>query len=330
MRKAIPLAVALLMLVIGTCQAATTYNVEPVTITDDKAVFATVESLNVVPARVRTGGTIATLSVKQGDWVEADQILATVGDPKLILQGSSLDAQIEALSAQLAQARSDLARAQSLFQTGSTTKTNLDIATTAVNVAQNNLKARTAERAVIAQQLAEGNVLAPTAGRVLTVPVTAGNVVMSGETVATVAEQNFVLRLEVPESYARSVKAGDAVRIDAADLAQGAARSGSIMLVYPQIEGGRIVADAQVSGLGNYFVGERVLVWISAGERKTFVVPERYIATRFGLDYAHVRRSDGTVVEIPVQRGQPRPRPDMPDGLEILSGLQTDDVLVQP
>ena len=36
--------------------------------------------------------------------------------------------------------------------------------------------------------------LAPTSGRVITVPVTAGTVVMAGDTVATVAEQNFVLR----------------------------------------------------------------------------------------------------------------------------------------
>ena len=64
MRKAILLAAASLSLLAGTCQAASTYTVERVTTTDDKAVFATVESRDVVPARVRTGGTIASLSVK--------------------------------------------------------------------------------------------------------------------------------------------------------------------------------------------------------------------------------------------------------------------------
>ena len=304
MRKAILLAAASLPLLAGTCRAASTYTVERVTTTDDKAVFATVESLEVVPARVRTGGTIASLSVKQGDRVEADQVVATVGDPKLILQQSSLDAQIEALKAQLAQAQSDLARAESLFKSGATTKANLDQLTTAANVAANNLKARTDERAVVAQQLAEGNVLAPTAGRVLTVPVTVGSVVLNGEAVATIAEQDFVLRLRVPERHARFLKAGDPIRLDGEDLAQGAASFGTITLVYPLIQDGRVVADARVSGLGDYFVGERVRVWISGGERQTFIVPAGYIVTRFGLDYARVRKPDGTIIDVPVQRGQ--------------------------
>ena len=41
-------------------RAAQTFTVEPATIADEKAVFATVESREVVPARVRTGGTIAS------------------------------------------------------------------------------------------------------------------------------------------------------------------------------------------------------------------------------------------------------------------------------
>ena len=88
--------------------------------------------------------------------------------------------------------------------------------------------------------------------------------------------------------------------------------------------------DARVAGLGDYFVGERVRVWISGDERPTFIVPAAYVVTRFGLDYARVRNTDGTVIDVPVQRGRGRPRPDMPDALEILSGLRPGDVLVQP
>jgi RND family efflux transporter MFP subunit len=329
MRKAMFLAAASLLLA-GTCQAASTYTVEPVAAADDKAVFATVESLDVVPARVRTGGTIASLSVKEGDRVERGQVVAMIGDEKLILQQGSLDAQIAGLKAQLTQAQTELARAEILVRSGTVSRAQFDAATTAASVAANMLKARTAERAVLEQQLAEGQVLAPTAGRVLKVPVTVGAVVMSGEAVATIAQQDFVLRLRVPERHARFLKAGDPVRLDGEDLGQGAASFGTITLVYPQIEDGRVVADARVGGLGDYFVGERVRVWISGGERQTFIVPASYIVTRFGLDYAHVRKSDGTIIDAPVQRGRDRPRPDMPDALEILSGLQPGDVLVQP
>jgi hypothetical protein len=36
------------------------------------------------------------------------------------------------------------------------------------------------------------------------------------------------------------------------------------------------------------------------------------------------------VIDVPVQRGRALPRPDMPDALEILSGLKAGDVLVRP
>src|SRR5471032_254256 len=83
--------------------AQETFVVAPKTVADEKAVFATVESANVVPARARIGGTVVDLAVKEGDGVKQGQILATVGDEKLALQMKSLDAQIAGLESQLAQ-----------------------------------------------------------------------------------------------------------------------------------------------------------------------------------------------------------------------------------
>jgi hypothetical protein len=145
-----------------------------------------------------------------------------------------------------------------------------------------------------------------------------------------IAEQNFVLRLRVPERHARFLKAGDPVRIDGEELGKSRPLFGAIKLVYPQIEEGRVVADAIVDGLGDYFVGERVRVWVSGGERTAFIVPAHFVATRFGVDYVRVAAAAGEAIDVPVQRGRPQPRPDMPDGVEILSGLKAGDRLVQP
>jgi RND family efflux transporter MFP subunit len=330
MRIAVMIPVLLALLVPALAQRALaqeTFTVAPKTVADEKAVFATVESANIVPARARIGGTVAELSVKEGDEVKQGQIVATVGDEKLVLQMKSLDAQIAGLEAQLTQAQSDLTRAEDLFSKGTIPKTRLDEARTAFNVATNAHRARIAERSVIEQQLAEGKVLAPTAGRVLQVPVTAGTVILAGEPVARIAEKNFVLRLRVPERHARFLKAGDTVRIDSEELGANGAKFGTIKLVYPQIEDGRVVADALVDGLGDYFVGERIRVWVSSGERTSVIVPASFIVTRFGIDYARLRRGN-SAIDVPVQRGRELPRPDMPDALEILSGLKAGDVLV--
>ena len=126
------------------------------------------------------------------------------------------------------------------------------------------------DRDVIAQQASEGAVLAPGAGRVLTVPVSVGRVVLPGETIATLAEDQFILRLQLPERHARFMRAGDTVLIGARGLqdeGEANAREGRVRIVYPEIQGGRVIADVDVAGLGDYFVGERTRVYVDTGKR---------------------------------------------------------------
>ncbi len=308
---------------------AETFTVARHSVVDEKAVFATVESISVVPARSRIGGTVAELHVREGDAVTRGQAIAVVGDEKLVLQMRSLDAQIQALQAQADQTQIDFDRIEGLVERGTLPRTRLDEARTALNVAQNNLRAKTAERGVVQQQQTEGQVLAPQDGRVLKRLVTVGSVVLPGDPVVTVAQQDFKLRLRIPEEHARFLKAGDKIRLDAAEFGEHTAKWGVIDLVYPQIEEGRVIADATVEGLGEYFVGDRRRVWIPGGERLAFVIPSSYVTTRFGIDYVQLRKAAGTI-SVPVQRGRDRPTPELPNGLEILSGVGADDVLVMP
>jgi hypothetical protein len=134
----------------------------------------------------------------------------------------------------------------------------------------------------------------------------------------------------VPERHARDLRTGDKVRLDGADFGTQGAVFGTIVLVYPRIAEGRVLADATAPGLGGYFVGQRVRVWVAAGERMSFVIPGALVRTRFGLSYVTRRGADDTTSDIPVQRGRDTPTPDMPDGVEILSGLRDGDVLAGP
>lgn len=308
---------------------AETITVASRSVADEKAVFATVESISVVPARGRIGGTIVQLNVREGDPVKSGQAIATVGDEKLALQMKSLDAQISALKAQSDQAQIDFDRTQGLVDRGILPRVKLDETRTALNVAENGLRARTAERAVVQQQFDEGQVLAPAGGRVLKKLVAVGSVVLAGDPVAMIAQQDFKLRLRVPERHARFLKAGDKVRVDGGEFGDQTSKSGVIDLVYPQIEDGRVIADATVQGLGEYFVGDRLRVWISGGKRTAYVIPSNYVTTRFGIDYVHLSQAD-KIVDAPVQRGRDLPSPELPNGLEILSGIRDGDQLVAP
>ena len=304
---------------------AAPFLVEPVTITDQKPVFATVESRHVEPARVRTGGTIASIAVKEGDWVKAGQVLAVVGDRKLVLQQAAITAQIAALTAQRDEARKDSDRARILYRTGAVSKVLMENADTALTVAINGLKAQNAALSVLQQQLAEGKVLAPSTGRVLKVDLTRGSVVEGGEEIVRIADDDLVLRLELPENYANFIKLGATVQLRGSNLSGTIPRVGTISLVYPPIHDGKVIAEAKLPGVDQYFVGERVRAMVGAGTRTGFVVPPDLISTSFGLDYAHVLQAGGTVIDVPVQPGQASPA-----GLEILSGLNPGDRLVAP
>ena len=221
-------------------------------------------------------------------------------------------------------------RVKKLAGQGITPKARLDEAKLAYEVAVNDLKAAEAERSVLQKQIEEGSVLAPATGRVLTVPVTEGSVVMAGESIATIAANGLLLRLELPERHALSMRSGDRIRLGTRGVAapSTALGEGRIVRVYPELQGGRVIADAEVDSLGDYFVGERARVWISAGQRRTLVVPASYVVHRFGLDLVTIEGAGGAPMEVVVQLGQPAALADGSDGVEVLAGLKAGDKIL--
>src|SRR5690606_4803096 len=198
---------------------------------------------------------------------------------------AGVQAQVAAAEAELAQARADLARTEALAAQDAAPRAQLEAAQTRVAVLARRVESLRQEGGVLAEREREGDVLAPSGGRVLRVPVVEGTVIRPGETIAEIAVDTRVLRLRLPERHARSIAVGDPVRVGEAALTGSVAAEGRIVQIYPAIDDGRVVADAQVEGLGDYFAGERVRVYIAVDERETFVVPRRFVFTRFGVDY---------------------------------------------
>lgn len=292
----------------------------PETITEWKPVFGTVEPRSEAPARARIGGVIDTLLVTEGDMVTAGQPVATVRDEKLGFQIVAFDAQIAALKAQLATAETELDRGQVLVERGVATVQQVDQLRTTVDVGRGQLAAAEAGRAVIVQQSAEGEVLAPEDGRVLSVPVTRGAVILAGEPVATIASGGLFLRLAIPERHAAALRQGDPIRIGTA----GAATEGRLAKVYPEIVGGRVTADVEVADLPEAFVNARVPVELPVGERQALLVPAAAVVTRSGIDFVTVMEGGGAV-ERAVMPGEA-----VGDRIEILTGLAAGDTVVTP
>ncbi|PIE13252.1 MAG: efflux transporter periplasmic adaptor subunit [Rhodobacterales bacterium] len=304
--------------------ADTGFTVTPVTITEWKAVFGKIEARNTVPSRARIGGTLVEITVEEGSTVAMGQVIGRIADAKLDLQLTSVDAQIDALVSQLENAQAELQRGEDLLKRGVTTAQRLDALRTQVSVLENRIDATRAERRVIEERAAEGAVIAPIAGRVLSVPVTAGSVLMPGERVATIGGGGFFLRLAIPERHAALLEEGAPIQIGHSHQT----REGRLAKVYPQIENGRVVADVELDMLDNSFVDARVPVRLPVGKSTALLVPTNMITTRMGLDFVMIE-----------ERGHPALRSVVPgethiingvEMVEILTGLATGDAIIAP
>jgi RND family efflux transporter MFP subunit len=309
------------------------YAVHSIPKTDLKAVFGRVESRDIVQARARLGGTIVLLDAVEGNPVTAGDVIATVVDDKLALQLAAFDARLKELDAQVQNALVDLNRGKSLLAAGTMPKASVDALQTKFDVLNNQVTALQADKSVVVQQGAEGKVLAPASGRILTVPVTKGSVVMPGEPIARIAAGGYFLRIALPERHAAHVKEGDDVLVGARGLDGGqssfeAARKGRLVKVYPEIQDGLVLADVDVDGLGDFFVGERTLVWIPVDKRSVIAVPPAAITTRYGIDYAQISGSAGPM-DVAVITGETFATQEG-DRTEILSGLVDGDKVTTP
>lgn len=317
-----------LILLLGVALAgpavAETLRLEPAMVTEWKAVYGRVEARDTVPARARIGGLVVELRVSEGDTVAAGQTIATVRDDKIAFEIAALEAELRAQQSQLDTAQSELERGQKLLERGVTTVQRLDQLRTQADVLRNQIAATEARRSVLLQQSAEGDVLAPVDGRVLSVPVTRGGVVMAGEAVATIGGGGFYLRLAIPERHAASLEEGATIHITAG----GARRQGRLVKVYPRIENGRVIADVEVEALDIAFVDARVLVEVPVGERPALLVPRSAVVTRSGIDFVTVRVG-ATDARRAVVTGGPVSQ-DGADLVEILSGLAPGDEVVLP
>lgn len=305
---------------LGSPLVAGEWMVEPIEATENKALFGKVESRFVVPARSRIGGTLTVLDVTEGSEAEAGQVIARITDPKLESQLAAAEARIASARSQLTNAESELARNEELLARGATTTQRVDQVRTTVEVARNSVAEAEAARQVTATLIDDGNVLAPANGRVLSVPVRLGAVVMPGEPVATITGGGVFLRLAIPERHVTGLTVGAAVDVEGG--------KGVIEKVYPQIEQGRVIVDVAVDGLSDRFIGQRILVRVPVATRQVLAVPQAAIEQRAGLDLVTIKTTEG-VVDVTVIPGA---EVAGPDGMlrEILSGLRAGDTVITP
>ncbi|MBI3439950.1 MAG: efflux RND transporter periplasmic adaptor subunit [Proteobacteria bacterium] len=293
---------------------------------DFKTVSAVLTNRDIGDVRARIGGILQRVLVHEGDLVRRGQLLAVITDQSLSLQAQSGSANVAAAEAEAERARADQRRYQVLFDHGFLAQASLDQYVAAARAADAQLRAARAQAGALVAVSDQGGVKAPADGRVTRLPIPQGAVVLPGDVVVAISTGAPVLRIEVPESDASALTQGQHIRI----LGEGdelTPQTALVRQIYPAVDNGRVMADIDGSGFGPTFVGARVRVLVPTGERRAYIIPLRYITTRFGVDYVHLVRQ-GSVLDVPVQRGARAPIDAVPDGVEVLSGLRDGDQIV--
>ncbi|MCW3837432.1 efflux RND transporter periplasmic adaptor subunit [Sphingomonas canadensis] len=290
-------------------------------VAQQKPLAAEIATRDQAEALVRIPGTLVDLRVREGDMVTRGQRIGTVTDSRLGYETAAYGAQAAAASAQADAARAELARIEYLFKRGVYAQARLDQARAAARSADAQVRAAREQQSASAATAGQGAIIAPATGRVLRADVPQGSVVAPGMSVATVTSGPPILRLDVPQSLARSLRPGAVVTVQ--DESPLGGKQGTIVQLYPAVAGGRVRADVEVPGLTTDLVGMRVSVLVDTGSRPGITIPRRFVSTRFGIDYVDVLAKDGSAASVPVQTA-----PGAGGSVEILSGLKPGDVIL--
>ncbi|HXF38127.1 MAG TPA: efflux RND transporter periplasmic adaptor subunit [Blastocatellia bacterium] len=238
----------------------------------------------------------------------------------------------------LEDARLKLERAQSLVQRGVIAKAQLDGADAEHKVALSRYQdaieeirnrqalvvQRRSELEIARQQLADSTIYAPFDGVVQEKRASIGEYLSAASPIVNVVRMDPLrLRAEVPEREARSVKAGQEVRV----TLEGDPNvyTGKIARISPTITAQNrvLIVEAEVRNNGQLRPGSFARAEIvSAGGSSALAVPSNAVVSFAGIDKV-ILVQDGKAVEKPVTLGR-----RTVDWTEVLSGVKAGDAVV--
>lgn len=159
----------------------------------------------------RVGGKIINRLVDVGSVVRAGQPLARLDPQDVALNVAAAKAQTDAASADLAQLKLNLKRAEDLFAKKFVSQAEVDRSQTAVIAAQSKLEQAQAQQRLTLNQAGYSTLLADSGGVVTSVDAEAGQVVAAGQPVVRIArdgEREVVI--DVAENQRAAIKPGQA------------------------------------------------------------------------------------------------------------------------
>jgi len=252
-------------------------------------------------------GLVTEFPAKEGMRIRKGQVLAQLRTGPRELQLAARRASLQEAEARWKLAESNLARSRELFAAGVISQQQLDDNQSEFAAWQGRADSLRAEIAAIQDDIERATIRSPLAGVVVRERTEVGQWIEAGGPVVELLALDIVeIRVEVPERYFASVKAGSIATVTV-DSLPGFEAQGRVVAVIPQ-------ADAQArsfpvkvqvrNAARKLAAGMLARVSFPAGEtHKATVVPKDAIVSRGAARFLFKVNGSGTVDEVPVETG---------------------------
>ncbi|MBP2638518.1 MAG: efflux transporter, family, subunit [Firmicutes bacterium] len=290
------------------------------------------KTVSIIASKVM--GTVTSVAVKEGDWVDAGQVLANLEDCDLSARQSAAQAGYrEALKAvELASQNKSLAmvtyqRYQQLYRDKAISQQEMDQIENQSRVADLEVE-RANEAANRAQAEASSysgltRLVAPVSGVVTAKKIDLGSTAVPGVSLFTVEDTSaFRLETDVDESFAKYVSLG--MKVDVVVDALGKALSGTVAEISPAVDAASRKLHIKVNVAGEGLKsGNYARVRFPIGNKSGLFLPVSAVVEKGELSGVYVVGTDGTVTYRIVRLGK-----TFGAQVEILSGLDAGEKVI--
>lgn len=300
-----------------------TYTVAPQAIASQAEAVGTVKPEQVATVSSRVVANILQVRVSAGERVAAGTILAVLDDRDLRHRLQQARDNVRSAEATLAQAQSDFARDQPLFDQQVISAYDFEHTRTNRETAQANLhRLQQAEREAEVT-LSYAVIRSPFDGVVIDTLAVEGDLAAPGKSLVTIYERGRLwLEAAVPERLADRVRVGQPLtfRLDAL----GAAATGTVVEIVPASDPASrtVLVRVRVPDTAGVLAGMFGRLEIPTDPEPRLTVPARAIVHAGQLTMAEVVR-EGRVERRTVQLGRA-----LGDRFEVLSGLASGEAVV--
>ena len=277
------------------------------------------------------GGTVEIVVVKQGDRVEAGQVLATLDPERANLDVAAAKSQLDSAHADFTDKNNELDRKRQLFDKGWVARAAVDQAVAASDGAEGQLNLARSRLGSAERDLAKTSLVAPFDGVIASRDVQPFQEVASGQPVFLInSEDSLEIVLSVPDSVITRLSVGAPVTVDVTNIA-GCGCAARVTEISPQSGAANAVSVTAAlldnpTGLLPGMAAEVSVVLSGGRASRGFLVPLVAIAPGDDTAPGYIFKYDeatGSVSKVAVRGGS-----GVAENLiEIVEGVAAGDII---